>query len=68
MNGSGFIRPGLECQQCGLPFALSLGAGVFGRKEVERLEDPFEAKCPMCGRVDIYPKSSIQNLEAQPRQ
>jgi hypothetical protein len=59
-----FTRPGLTCEQCGLPFALSL-TGIVGAKEVERLPDPFEAKCPMCQHLTTYPKSAIQALTVQ---
>lgn len=68
MSGSGFIRPGLQCEHCGLPFALSLGAGVFGARDVENLPDPFEAKCPMCQRVAMYSKSVIAPLVNTGRQ
>jgi hypothetical protein len=70
MSATGFTRPGLRCEQCGLPFALSL-TGIVGRREVERLPDPFEARCPMCQRTATYPKAAIQALtvtQATPRQ
>jgi hypothetical protein len=37
-------------------------SGVIGAKEVRKLPDPFEAKCPMCQHLATYPKSSIQAL------
>ncbi len=61
MSSAGFKRPGLKCEKCGLPFALSL-IGAIGAKEVERLPDPFQAKCPMCQHEATYPKSAIQIL------
>jgi hypothetical protein len=64
MSSAGFTRPGLKCDHCGLPFALSLGAGVIGSREVEKLPDPFQAKCPLCEHEATYPKSSISVLVA----
>ena len=61
MSGTGFTRPGLKCEHCGLPFALSL-TGVMGDRDLKNLPDPFRAKCPMCQHEAIYPKSSIQAL------
>lgn len=66
MSKAGFTTPGLQCEQCGIPFALSL-AGILGRRQVERLPDPFEIVCPLCGHEAIYPKSAIQTLVARPR-
>jgi hypothetical protein len=57
----GFTRPGLRCEKCGEPFSLFLGTG---QDRVEKLPDPFEAKCP-CGHVATYPKSAIYTLEAR---
>lgn len=61
MSGSSasFTRPGLKCVKCDLPFALSLMAAEI---RVEKLPDPFEAKCPMCQHAATYPKSAIQIL------
>lgn len=67
MSSAGFTTPGLTCEQCGVPFALSM-AGVVGAREVDRLPDPFEVKCPMCQHLATYLKSAIQTLVAQPRQ
>jgi hypothetical protein len=61
MSSTGFERPGLKCEHCDLPFALSL-TGAVTRKDIENLPDPFEAKCPICDQVATYPKSSIQTL------
>jgi hypothetical protein len=63
MSSAGFTRPGIKCEHCGLPFSLSL-TGAIGAREVKRLPDPFEAKCPMCDHTAMYPKSSIQALVA----
>ena len=61
-NGSsaGFKRPGLKCAHCGLPFALTLA--VQPMSSVEKLPDPFQAKCPMCQHEATYSKSAIQTL------
>jgi len=70
MSAAGFTTPGLTCEQCGLPFALSM-TGLVGRRDIERLEDPFEATCPLCKHLTTYPKSAIQALTvtaAKPRQ
>lgn len=70
MSSVGFTRRGLRCEQCGLPFALSL-TGIVGGREIERLPDPFERRCPMCHHTATYPKSAIQALtvtQATPRQ
>ena len=60
---TGFVRPGVPCQHCGEPFALAL-VGVQRQKEVEKLPDPFQAKCPFCQTVASYPKSAIDTLVA----
>jgi hypothetical protein len=62
MSGAGFVRPGLRCEKCGLPFALSLVADVFSERDLKKLSDPFEARCPMCKHQATYPKSSILPL------
>ena len=59
MTSAGFTRPGLNCVKCGLPFALSLMASEI---RVEKLPDPFQAKCLACGHDATYPKSAIQTL------
>ncbi len=61
MSRTGLIPLGVKCEQCEIPFALSL-TGAVGRREVERLPDPFEARCPLCNFVGIYAKSSISDL------
>lgn len=66
MNNAEFTRPGLTCEKCKLPFALSL-TGSIGSREVEKLPDPFEAMCPMCKHRTTYPKSSILALVATQR-
>jgi hypothetical protein len=68
-SAAGFIRPGLQCEKCGLPFSLFLGtngAESQGLEEdrVARLPDPFEAKCWSCQHVATYPKSAIRVLVA----
>lgn len=61
MSSAGFSRPGLECQNCGLPFALSL-TGVVTQKEIDALDDPFSIVCPMCKYDGDYPKAAIHSL------
>jgi len=62
MSSAGFVRPGLNCEKCGLPFALSLGAGLVTQRDIERAPDPFPATCHMCKHQGSYPKSAIQPL------
>lgn len=59
MSGSsaGFNRPGAVCENCGKPFSLRLAIKDF--KSVEKLPDPFRAKCYGCGHEADYPKSAI---------
>ena len=57
---AGFKRPGLACVQCGLPFALTLA--VQPMELVEKLPDPFVARCPLCQHEATYPKSAIRTL------
>jgi hypothetical protein len=59
---AGFRRPGLSCANCGEPFALFLG--VEKMVSVEKLPDPFVAKCPQCDHQATYPKSAIGVLVA----
>jgi hypothetical protein len=59
---AGFRRPGLSCADCGEPFALFLA--VEGMISVEKLPDPFLAKCPLFGHHAAYPKSAIGVLVA----
>lgn len=61
MSSATFRRPGLKCQKCGLPFALSL-TGTVSASDIEKLPDPFDATCSICGHVDSYPKADIQPL------
>lgn len=42
MSSAGFKRPGLKCEKCGLPFALSM-TGIVTTREIEKLPDPFRA-------------------------
>ena len=56
-NAAGFKRPGVACQKCGAPFSLFLGVALY--RSVEKLPDPFSAKCPECGHEATYPKSQI---------
>jgi hypothetical protein len=70
MSSVGVTRLALTCEQCGLPFALSL-TGIVGARDLRRLPDPFEVRCPMCKHLATYPKSAIQALtvtQATPRQ
>ena len=60
---TGFKRPGLECAKCGEAFALGLAA-VKNFQSVEKLPDPFQAKCPDCEEEASYPKSAIRTLAA----
>jgi len=57
MSGSpfGFRRPGVACVNCTRPFSLFLFVKKF--RSIEKLSDPFQAKCPYCGHEDDYPKS-----------
>ena len=63
MSKARFTMPGLQCEQCGLPFSLSL-TGAVGRKDIERLPDPFLMTCPMCKHEATYRKSAILALVA----
>jgi hypothetical protein len=60
MSSAGFARPGLKCEKCGLPFALSLGAGLVTPRDIENAPDPSAATCPMCKHEGSYPKTAIQ--------
>lgn len=62
MWAHGFKRPGLECSHCREPFSLFLGVENF--LDIDRLPDPFPAKCPACQQESTYPKSSIGILVA----
>jgi predicted RNA-binding Zn-ribbon protein involved in translation (DUF1610 family) len=55
-----FTRSGLECEKCGIPFSLFLA--VRDMVSIEKLSDPFSAKCPQCGHAATYPKSAIRTL------
>ena len=59
MSGSsaGFKRPGAACVNCNEPFSLFLAVKDF--RSIEKLLDPFQARCPMCGHEADYPKSAI---------
>ena len=61
-SSAGFKRAGVACANCGVPFSLFLG--VEQMKSVEKLSDPFQAKCPECGDEATYRKSSIETLVA----
>jgi hypothetical protein len=65
-SSQGFIAPVLDCAKCGLPFALSLVRPKL--VAVDRLADPFLAKCPMCEHQASYPKSAIQIRQGVARQ
>jgi hypothetical protein len=62
MSGSsaGFKRPGAACENCDKPFPLSLA--IKGFRSVEKLPDPFVAKCYWCGHEGEYSKSDIHPL------
>ena len=62
MSGVGFKRPGVECVHCQKPFPLSLGTDAMTAKEVAALPEPFEAECPYCEKVAMYPRSAIGSL------
>ena len=64
MTGSSpsFKRQGLSCAECGAPFALS--PNLLQVESIQKLSDPFRAKCPECGHEATYPKSAIQILVA----
>lgn len=62
----GFQTPGLTCDGCGMPFALSFGLPPM--PAVKSLSDPFQATCPLCQHQATYPKSAIQTLVATQRQ
>ena len=57
-----FKRPGVQCVECSEPFPLSFGTKAMSGSEVAKLPDPFEAKCPNCRRVAMYPRSAIASL------
>jgi hypothetical protein len=61
-SSAGLKRPGVTCGNCNGPFSLFLA--VQDMVSVERLTDPFDAKCPLCGHQASYPKSSIGILVA----
>jgi hypothetical protein len=46
----------LTCQACETSFSLAAAVGT----SVEKLPDPFEAKCTHCEGKSTYPKSSIR--------
>jgi len=58
---SGFKRPGVQCKQCGVPFALAMFS-VQKMESIEKLPDPFEAKCPACQFQTTYAKSEVAPL------
>jgi len=58
---TGFTRPGVTCKRCGIPFALAMFS-VQSMGSVEKLPDPFEAKCPACEHQTTYEKSAISPL------
>ena len=62
MSSAGFNRPGIECLHCHQPFSLALGTGAMTTREVEKLPDPFLAKCPLCDQEATYPKDAIGTL------
>lgn len=64
MSAAGFKRTGTECLSCHKPFALALGVKVMNAEELEKLPDPFSAKCPHCGEENLYPRGSIGLLVA----
>lgn len=57
-----FKRPGVACANCDEPFSLLLTTEDF--VSVEKLPDPFHAKCPACQHRSTYPKSAIRVLAA----
>jgi hypothetical protein len=59
MSNAGFKRPGIECINCKKPFSLALGTGAMKQKEIDDLPDPFEATCPLCGKIEFYQRSAI---------
>jgi hypothetical protein len=54
---AGFKRPGVQCVHCLEPIALLLAVEDF--VSVEKLPDPFPAKCPLCEQEATYSKSTI---------
>jgi hypothetical protein len=59
MSNAGFKRPGIECINCNKPFSLALGTGATKQSEIDALSDPFEATCPLCGKIEFYRRSAI---------
>ena len=64
MSSAGLVRPGIKCELCGTPFAISL-ISEMGDQDLAKLSDPFQAKCSMCQHEAAYPKSSVVGVGAQ---
>lgn len=64
MSSASFKRPGIKCEKCGMPFPLFLGMPDPPIK-IEKLPDPFRAKCYLCSHEAIYPKSAIRTLATE---
>jgi DNA-directed RNA polymerase subunit RPC12/RpoP len=54
-------RPAVVCKGCGKAFPIS--ARALPSRSVERLPDPFLARCPRCGSQATYPKTAIHILD-----
>jgi DNA-directed RNA polymerase subunit RPC12/RpoP len=60
-NTADFRTHVVRCSTCEELFGVAASTG----KEIEKLSDPFEADCPHCGALSIFPKSAIEVLEAR---
>jgi hypothetical protein len=54
---AGFRVRGATCETCSEPFSLFRAVNDF--QSIEKLPDPFSAKCPKCAHEADYPKSAI---------
>lgn len=60
MSSAGFRRFGVECQNCHEAFAIQLDA--MNKPSLDKLPEPFPAKCPHCGEENLYARSVISPL------
>jgi hypothetical protein len=52
-----FTSANLDCSHCGASFSVAASVG----KSIEKIPDPFTARCPHCGTENIYEKTAIQS-------